>query len=157
MVKPKLTDTLEDAKQYTREHWEKGVRCPCCDQLVKLYKRPLYGTIAVNLIRLYKLDRSQYHHIAKILLPNSSGGGDFAKLIYWGLVEEQQKDEEDTVSRTSGMWKITQKGIDFVNKKTKLYSHVLIYDGRFLGLSGNEVDIKDVLGKKFNYEELMAM
>lgn len=156
MNKPELTDTLEYTKQYTREHWERGVKCPNCDQNVKLYKRPLYGTIAVNLIRLYKLNRSDYHHITKILLPNSSGGGDFAKLIYWGLVEEQPKEPEDTTTRTSGMWKITQKGIDFVEKKIKLYSHVHIYDGRFLGLTGDEVTIIDVLGKKFNYEELMS-
>lgn len=154
-MKPKLTDTLEQAKQYTRKHWQEGVRCPCCNQLVKLYKRPLYGTIAVNLIRLYKLSHRDFHHITKILLPNSSGGGDFAKLIYWGLVEEQPKDPDDPTARTSGMWRITQKGIDFVTGNALVYSHALIYDGQFLGMAGKEVGIKEILGKKFNYEELM--
>lgn len=155
MNKPALTDTLEDAKQYTREHWEKGVRCPCCDQLVKLYKRPLYSTIAADLIRLYKLNHSEYHHIAKILGNNRSGGGDFAKLIYWELVEELEKDPEDTTARTSGMWKITQKGKDFVKDMVNVPSHALIYDGRFLGFTKETIDIKQALGKKFDYEELM--
>lgn len=155
MEKPSLDSTLDEAKQYTRENWEKGVRCPCCDQLVKLYKRPLYATIAVNLIRLYRLNRSEYHHITKILLPNSSGGGDFAKLVYWGLVEEQPKPADDTKKRTTGMWRITDKGVQFVEKRRNIPSHVQLYDGRFLGLIGDPVSIVEVLGKKFNYEELM--
>lgn len=150
--------TMEEAKQLLKDNWEKGIDCPCCTQFVRLYKRPLYLAQAYSLIRLYKLcqDDYTYHHISKISQENASGGGDFAKLIYCGLVEEKPKDEDDETKRTSGYWRITRKGTDFVEASVTVKSHIRIYDGSFYGLIGKEISIKDALGKKFNYEELMA-
>lgn len=153
MVEPEF-NTLEEAKEFLRDNWEKGTKCPCCGQRVKLYKRALYGTIAADLIRLYHLDQSEFHHIGAITSQNRSGGGDFAKLTYWGFVEEAKK--TDPKKRTSGMWKITERGVYFVENRLIVLSHAQIYDGKLLGLTGSPVNIKDVLGEKFNYEELMA-
>jgi hypothetical protein len=151
--------TLEEAKQVLRDGWQKGVICPCCTQFVKLYKRPMYATQAYSLIRLYKLCQEDYtyHHITKLMPAQSSGGGDMAKLVYWGLIEEMPKDEETNEKRTSGYWRITRKGTDFVEGSTTVKSHIKIFDGEFYGFMGKEVSIRDVLGKKFDYEELMGV
>lgn len=73
--------------------------------------------------------------------------GDFSKLKYWGLIQPNEESE--------GFYKITQKGIDFVEGKTKVESHVMLYNNKFYGFKGNYVGIKECLKKKFNYEKLM--
>lgn len=110
--------------------------------------------MAAHLIKLYNLDRSQnkrYFHIGEFCPKHP---GDFAKLVYWGLVEEQVN--EDTDKRTSGSWAITKKGKEFVCNEITVMSHVNLYDSRVMGFDGTQVNIQTILGKKFNYEELMA-
>lgn len=142
-----------------RENWETGVDCPCCNQLVKLYNRKLYSTPAAYLVNLYRLDRKNpkqvYWHVTeiqKVII----GGGDFSKLMYWGLITEQPKDEDDDSKRTSGYWAITDKGRDFVRGKITVPSHVRLFDGKSYGFTGKQVTIHHVLGNKFNYAELMG-
>lgn len=156
MDKPELTDSIQDLKDYLHEHWEEGVRCGGCDQLVKLYKRTIYGIMVYSLIQLYKLPRGEYHHIGKLVKAGVAGGGDFAKLVYWGLVEEEPKDPENKEKRTSGMWKITPTGVAFVENRQTVPRYARVYDSRFLGLIGDQIGVKDVIGKKFNYEDLMG-
>lgn len=149
--------TIREAKKKLRENWERGINCPCCGQMVKLYKRKLYAIQARGLIELYKLDQteSKYYHIREIEGKfRGSGGGDFAKLRYWKLIEEKPN-EDDPSKRTSGMWQITDRGRDFVLGNVKVRSHMTIFDGKFQGLEGDLITIQEALGKKFNYSELM--
>lgn len=160
IVMPPVTSTIQDGKKYLRENWDasNGVDCPCCGQLVKLYSRKLYSQMAKGLIGLYRLDRkkpNRYFHITEIQ-GVVVGGGDFAKLAYWGLIVEQAKDESDDTKRTSGFWAITQKGRDFVNVKITVPSHVKVFDGRTFGFGEKHITIQHALGKKFNYAELMG-
>lgn len=151
-------ETLEEAKQYLRENFEAGAACPCCKQMVKLYKRKLYSTMAKHLINLYWKHENNpeetYFHVSDFCPKHP---GDFAKLVYWGLVEEQPKDEDDTTKRTSGFWAITQEGRLFVENQASVLSHALIYDGKLIKLSGKQISVQDALGKDFNYEELMRI
>lgn len=148
-------ETLEEAKAFIRENWEKGTACPCCGQLVKLYKRNIYAVMAADLIRLYHLDQSKYHHIGKFSNKNRSGGGDFAKLVYWGLVEEEPKPADDKKKRTSGMWRITEAGKSFAERRLRVPKYAQVYNGKLLGLTGDRVMIDDALGDKFDYDKLM--
>lgn len=116
--------------------------------------------MAAALIYLYRhFDHEQFVHKSELVkakgLATTFGGGDFAKLAYWGLVEEKQL-QESADKRTSGYWRITTEGIKFVERKTKIKSHVKIYDSRFFGFSGEDVSIEDCLGEKFSYAELMG-
>lgn len=146
-------ETLEDSKEYLRANWQDGVACPCCKQFVKLYKRRLHKAMAVSLIKLYKLKDSheKYYHINDFV---GIGMGDFAKLKYWGFILEAKND--DDMKRTSGMWKITQDGIDFVEMKRMAPLYALVFNSSLYGFTGEPISIKNALGKKFNYEELMA-
>jgi hypothetical protein len=80
---------------------------------------------------------------------------DFEKLKYWGLIHQQEKDPADTKKRTSGMWAITAKGRQFARGDIKLPSHVSIYNSKALGLDGDDVGIKEVLGHLYDYEEVL--
>lgn len=129
--------------------------CPECGQTVKLYRRNLYAKPAYQLILLYRLNRDNFnfHHIKTTGNP-AAGGGDFAKLRFWGLIEEYVND--DPTKRTSGYWRITDKGRQFVQRKITVSKYVLIYNKEFYGFQGAQVFIDDCLGKRFNYTELMA-
>jgi len=130
-----------------------GSNCPCCGQLVKIYRRKLYGQMAYQLILLYKMGGG-FHHIKKLGNP-AAGGGDFAKLRYWGLVVEKPN-PNDPSKRTSGYWCITLKGIQFVEGNINLPTHCNIYNGQVKTFSTTLGSIKKALGIKFNYAQLMG-
>lgn len=84
-------------------------------------------------------------------------GGAWAKLRYWELIEEMPKDSMTTEKRTSGMWRITDKGISFVEGNISVPKYVKLYNQTFYGYEGDDVSIHDVIKEKFNYRELMSM
>lgn len=153
------SDTIEAGRVYVKAHAYKGVKCPCCTQLVKIYKRRIYSTMAIGLMKLYSItmrndsEFNRYFHISDIESSRRSGGGDFAKLLYWELVEERPNTDEH--KKHSGYWNITPQGKEFVQKKITVPEHALIFNDRLIGMSGEAVNIEDALGKKFNYKELM--
>lgn len=146
-------ETLVEAKTYLRGSWKKGVSCPCCGQFVKLYKRKLSSVMSRMLIRLYHLPQG-YNHVSKICKDiSNTGTHDFSKLTYWGLIQEQVN--TDTKKRTSGNWKITEKGCQYVEKRITMPSHVFVYNSKKQGFSETMTTITKSLGVKFNYSELM--
>lgn len=118
--------------------------CPCCDQFVKLYRRKLNAGMAVSLVKLFRSVGTSYAHVPSTVGRESA---DQALLRYWGLLEEDG-------SRT-GYWRVTALGEQFVLGKVTVRSHVLLYNGRFLGLDGEQVTIQECLGEKFSYLELI--
>jgi len=148
--------TIQSAKQYIKENRIKGVNCPCCGQFVKVYTRRLYAGMAYELIRLYNLHKGTnfemyIHH--KFFSDTRING--ISKLKHWGLVEE--KINTDTKKRTSGYWKITKLGINFVLNKIAVYEKIILYKNEFQSFKGEKVKITDCLGTKFNYTELMSI
>jgi hypothetical protein len=49
--------SLEDAKKWLRERFGKGATCPCCNQFVKLYRRPFNYSMAVVLLLMERYYR----------------------------------------------------------------------------------------------------
>jgi hypothetical protein len=83
--------------------------------------------------------------------------GDHAKLRYWGLIEESREVVPDH-GRTSGWWRITELGEQFVKCEVDVPRHALIYDGRLLRLDADQgrITIRTALGKRFDYQTLMS-
>lgn len=150
-------ETLVEAKKHLRDNWEKGTDCPCCGQHVKLYSRPMHYMMVAGLIQLYNLDKKKpgYYHVSELSIGQTyTSIGDFAKLKYWGLIEQKPKDPKEN-KRTSGYWRITQRGVQFVLGQRTEHERVLIFNKKNLGLTGDKIDIKQALGGRFNYNELM--
>ena len=146
-------NTLIEAKRHLRENFNTGTDCPCCGQFVKLYKRKLGSSQSRSLILLYSLNqKSEWIHSREIT-KKINITGDFAKLVYWNLILEKPKSKED--KRSSGFWKLTQRGKDFVLGNIKIPSHVFIYNASLQGFSNEQIFIHSALGKKFSYNELM--
>ena len=134
------------------ELMRKGGTCPCCGQYVKMYRYSIAGVAAACLIRLYGSPEGAFVPVNSIARGHGVGGH-WARLRRWGLIEEAIN--EDTKKRTSGLWRITARGREFVDNKILVPKYVLIYNGTVFGFEGGMVSIRGCLGNKFNYEELM--
>jgi len=133
---------------------EKGTNCPCCGQYSKEYKRRLNSSIAACLVVLSKMDHDAFHHVSEVLRAREMNtiGRDFALLKHWGLVEE--KINMDTGKRSSGMWKITESGVQFALGELKVPRQVFLYNGQVTGRSFEETTVFEALGDRFNFSEL---
>lgn len=133
-----------------------GGVCPCCDQLVRLRRQVLNVPLAKALIWLVAQyeRRGGWRHISEApMLQGRPGGGDFAKLEHWGLIESRRN--TDSNKRTSGWWRPTSKGIDFVCGRVRVPKYVLTYNRDLYSLSPESVDIIDAMESKWDYEETL--
>lgn len=147
--------TIEEGKNFLKENVEKGkgVKCPCCQQSVKMYKRQITANVARDLMRLVRESDGEWWLHRKTFMVLSGAGGDFAKLRFWGLVEE--KTNEETGKRTSGLWKPTVKGMDFINNRIRVPKYAYLYNQKFRGYGDETVNIIEVFGTRFDYSTLM--
>jgi hypothetical protein len=157
-----MEDTLQKAKNDLRQGWKtsKGATCECCGQKVKLYKRKILGVMAFGLISLYRM--SKHEHPRKSfhrndILPHDNSGS-FAKLKYWGLIEEDIN--SDPEKRCSGYWSITDLGIDFVEERAVVPKYAYTYNMKVVfdlyDDPEEKIGIREALGNKFSYPELMG-
>lgn len=148
--------SLSDARDELRLELMAGqaVTCPCCTQLAKIYRRSIHARMARDLIRLYRADPGfGWLHFPTVLGVN---GGDTAKLAYWSLIEADDAVRADG-SRRTGWWRLTERGEAFVCGRLDLPKYAKVYDGRVIGFEETPmVFIRDCLGSKFDYTELMA-
>lgn len=129
--------------------------CPCCNRFAKVYKRHIHTGIALQLIELYKKGGDkEYIHASELIAPGLTSSSDLSKGKYWDLIETKPADTDD--KKSSGFWKLTQTGIDFVNMDVEIKKYVLIFDDKVIGLDGNYINISQCLGDKFSYKELMS-
>jgi hypothetical protein len=145
----------------SREQLRAGFTCPHCGRYGQEYKRKLNSGMAASLIWLVKFYESrkplgvdfwvnvQENGTRQVLTSREIG-----KLQYWGLAElKPNLDEPD--KKESGLWRPTGKGIDFVYNRTRVPSHVFVYDDKVLEFSTETVNVQDALGTKFSYADLM--
>lgn len=158
-------DTLQEAKDKLEAAIEAGKKheiCPCCNRLARPYKPLIHTTMAKWLLTLYIAHRKagnwlryfKYDDIT-VLCNFKTGFGDYAKLRYWGLIEEMPKDPEDTSKPASGRWRITSDGKKFCEQTSQVPKYTKTWYNKALGHSGKYVTIIDCLGKNFNYTEYM--
>ena len=132
-----------------------GYPCPCCHRLIKRYRRCLNSNMALTLIHLYKSGIRDWVHVEKFLFKNKlPRSGDFHKLVLWGLLDKMEGEREDGSPR-NGYYKLNGKAIMFVEGKMSVPKTAKILNGTFEGFEGEQITIKDALGNKFNYQDLM--
>lgn len=161
MPEPHDLTPLKDVRSHVRENLPDGCTCPACGQYAKLYARPLTSAMAYGLILLDRYDRqkpSEWVHLENYLksLPGvpSSIRGDLPKLRFWGLIE-RAADKRDDGSPRNGLYRITYKGKAFVHHGSKVPAKAHIFNNVVDAFSVKTVTIKEALGKRFDYRELM--
>lgn len=147
--------TLGEARRLLRDLVEDGATCPCCRRLAKIYRRKINSTQARDLIAMYRYGGTEFAYLPHVR--KASGGRsnrEEPKLRWWGLVEEEPTLRPD--GGRAGWWRVTERGVMFVRCQITVPKYAREYDGRCLRLLGDPITIRDALGTKFNYDDLMA-
>lgn len=131
--------------------------CPCCGRNAQIYQRRLHHTAAKKLIDLYRLGGDKdYVHTSRLVERGETSIGDFSKAKYWDLIHEAPADSG--IKKTSGLWRLTEKGVSFVRGQVTIPRTVQIFDDRVFGFSGDLVSIQQCLASGgFNYQDLMEL
>ena len=162
-LEPEDGNGVPDLKHLRELSRERISKCKHCGGPSKVYayKMGAYARVLCWLSYMenssssnnkYK-SRGNYFHV-----PSSgaiNGGGDYAKLRFWGLIEAMPND--NPLKRSSGMWRLTTLGREFVFGRTTV-SAVCYYrhpEGGILGFEPGQIDIATALGKNFSYPSLM--
>jgi hypothetical protein len=142
---------LRLVKKMLLARMEKGVVCPCCEQHVKVYRRTMTSAMAYTALVLYKVSGpGQFVNVPKVLNGHGSvaAGGDYAKLVYWGLLEG---------GSAPGEYRVTVRGRDFVECRIAVPKAVYVYNGIPIREDSSEnVTIVDAMGAKYSYDSLMS-
>lgn len=145
---------------------DEGVTCPTCDQHAQRYYRRINSGMARWLMVLVSMSpryqpewvqtRDVIRRAASLrTFGSSQASGEAPSLLpFWGLIECRPNDDPE--KRHSGVWRPTTKGYDFVEGKVGVPRVAVVYNNRLERLEGDEVHIRQALGKRFNYEELMG-
>ena len=159
--------TIEEARReiFAEETFRKGSICPLCSRKVQLKKLSISRSQIGCLMMLYRLhlnnnDWERYFHMSDDINVPVFVGGNWAKLRYWGLIEEKAKqrgDGKDTLR--SGFWRLTDKGKAFLKNLTVVPKYITLYNAEFRGFKdeNDTISVKDVFDKKkdFSYSEVV--
>jgi len=149
--------TLEEAKRIVREKAEdpKGTICPCCSKLVKVYRRRLHQEMALFLFKLFRRHQlyPRFYTMLELYPESNKAASDGSYLPHWGLVEKS--DGVNTADAPAGLYKMTDKGIQFLHNQEYVPSHVHLLNNRVVGWSDSRTNVQQALGIKFKYDELL--
>lgn len=135
---------------------KKGYQCECCKQRVQTYSRKFNANMAYALIFMYNNRDSGFIKVEEEMRKSGKmRSGDFTYLRWYWLIEPMQEKREDGSSR-NGYYRITTRGIMFVEGQLKVNERFLMFNNACQGFEGNEITIEQALGKKFNFNELMG-
>ena len=81
-------------------------------------------------------------------------GRDYNQLLHWGLIETQR--DSSGAKRTSGFWKVTELGTQFLIGEAKVHKSILSYNGTsHIDTESELISFEDAFGEKFVYKDLM--
>lgn len=137
---------------------DKGYDCPLCGDSTRFYHRKINSGMARALFELWSLtelnedpDKVWWHHAEF----DRFGSRETHKLVHWGLVKEKPKPTEREDKRTSGFWRITEKGREFAQNRAKVRKIAVLFNNTLERYDGPEITINDAFGEKFRFDELM--
>jgi len=158
---PIVIDTLKDAQTKVLQNMDTGSSCPCCHQWVRRYRYALNEKNVYFLIQLrrYLHENSKEYvhidHLAEYACEAMKGGTSFSILAWWGLIEEMPNTDDH--KKTSGFWRPTQKGMDWLDGLVKIPQYVYCYNKTItMALTDKMISVKEIPWNKFRYDVLMT-
>ncbi len=117
---------------------EETPRCPTCGHLLVEYSFNFNKGLASVLIKLYEAGGPI--EIAKLHLTNSQYSN-YPKLAYWDVAAKHTIDEDTK----GGVWKITQRGIDFIAGHLSMRRKVVMKNGEFIRFDGDSMMFNEIV------------
>jgi hypothetical protein len=159
--------TLAEAKSWLQGELERGTTCPCCSQYAKIYQRKINSGMAAALLAIYRRSLQLMPKEGWLHIPDDFQGAgalvsiltnrEYPKLRYWGLLQSFEGPNEESETPFSGKWRITTKGKAFCEDRQRVPKYVHLYAGKPLDRQEDAtVSIREALGTKFNFDDLMG-
>lgn len=153
---PNLNDStsLGEARKATMALAGDGVDCPCCEQRVKVYKRPFRFKQAFFLLYLVVAESTGRPMTSDAYIQWAAGkgvtikGGDHAKVKHWKLAQPP--------STQGGPWSLTTLGRAVVAGTSRPFQYAHILRNAVLEYSGDPVTLQEALGDAFDASEIVA-
>jgi hypothetical protein len=144
----------------------KGGHCPCCGKWGKVYRHGISHAMMKALLWMASNHGENWINMPKQAPRDLIQTYTFATLKWWRLIEplniEQEVNVEDgelvysdSETRSSGIWRVTPLGMKFAKGQVQVPKYVYLYNDTLKDVSTETVYIKDCVGKKFNYSEIM--
>lgn len=151
---------LKDMKDYVESNVNRGVICPCCENLVKVRKETMIARIAKAMVLMYKYTMERkpedgWIHLSSVFLKEyrqDSYGLSTTKAKYFGLIEPKRNLNG---SKVNGVWRLTDRGKEFVKGKITVPKSVIIFRDEIYGYSEKVFRIEDAFGEMFSLDEVM--
>ena len=153
---------FEQIKNEFVSQLDKGTVCPCCGRFNKLYGRKINSSMAWTLMLIYDYYKREGNlrkwlkvesYLKSLPAVPTSLRGDFPKLRYWKLIIQKEGEVEGT---KLGLYRITEKGINFCEKRIKVSKVAFVHNKVVKSFSEEQISIVDALGDRFSYKELLG-
>ena len=158
---------LSEARAWLKTQIDAGAICPCCTRFAKVYKRTITSAMAYALILIERhfaagkpLEPGGWLHVPTFLSQAKAGvsgrGGDWAKLIYWGLLEKRIGIRGDKSYRV-GHYKLLPLTAKFVHGKIRVPKFAYVYNRIAFQMSKDTLSMEEAVEEtnRFNYAALM--
>jgi len=156
---------LDFAQRRLSAFMMEGSDCPCCGQHVKMRGESLTRTVVEPLVWMAenfclidwsgtrpKLLKSSWVSVSKSAPRQFRTSRHYTRAKYWGLIERSIEDSVEE-QLTSGLWRLTQKGLSFISGTIALPKKALVYLGVERGYDGEEIYVEDALREEFSLKE----
>lgn len=140
----------------------KTTNCRSCGQRHGPGRHTISAAQARNLLTIYratkdgKVDADGFLHVIDLLSKDANRARSVPRLRHWGLLERHKDSQRTKTTNSAGLYRITQKGIDFVEGRIRVPKAANIYLNRLHSFSEETVSIHEALTKEFDYAEHMA-
>ena len=163
---------LGESRAHIQKNAEKGVPCPCCGQMVKIYRRKFSAGMAATLVAMYRELRLRersgspdpWIHVEHDLVETGKSpkrARDFSIMRFFGLIQPKARKTRTTGSTAedTGYWTLTPLGRTCCEfpKRALIRKYVKTFDNTAQGFDGPEISVATALaGSKFKLIDLMA-
>lgn len=122
-----------------------GAYCPCCGHYAKYYRRSLYRKPLVWLANLAKVTK-RGNFVYAWDVEGYIGGGDFAKMRFWGLCEPGEQ---------FAHWRITKLGIKFVEGRCSVPRYAIEFRSDVIRVEGEPIMFAEAMQNGFDLDAVM--
>ncbi len=152
------TSPLSEARQVVENGKDDGIECPCCGQFVRRYRRKITSAMAWGLILIHNhCTPNHWVHLREFFTKqNIATMNDLPTLKHWNLIEPCKLKRDDG-NAESGLYRITEKGVEFVRNKIVVPRYCYIFNDERDGFGEETTSIMEALGDKFNYSGLVQI
>jgi hypothetical protein len=143
---------------------DKGGHCPICDRWGKINTIRMRGVMVKAMHWLAFANNGDWVNVPSVAPRFVTRSYAIASLKHWNMVERRYvppptKEEREAGltrdTRTSGMWRLTQLGRDFIFNGAQAPKAVFVYNDHKVGESDVRITARDCAYEKFNYDAMM--